>query len=175
MVAEEVPGRAESDPADHDGQWELVAPVGLSGEEALVWRQLQNQYRWYNRSANRNRLAYQGLKVGTLAFGAAVTVMAAVGAPGVLTAVVAAGIVFVEGLQQVFQFHPNWLSHRGVAESLRLHGFLFKAGSSPYDNADTRRGQLAHFLQDVATRESSAWASTMAQQPGANPAVTAAP
>jgi hypothetical protein len=129
----------------------------------LLWREFEAQFSWYDRAATRNRVSYQSLKVLAIVFGSVVTVLAAVGASPGITASLAAAVVVLEGVQQVFQFHANWISYRAAAETLRQHAFMYAAGFEPYDNADTRRPLLATAMRDIASRETSGWSSHMLQ------------
>ena len=139
----------------------LPQPPRDEDRDDLLWQELTAQFGWYERAATRSRLAYQSLKLTTLAVGAAVTVLAALSAPAALTASLAGVIVVFEGTQQLFQLHPNWITYRGTAETLRRHAFLYAAEVTPFDEPDTRRDRLAAALQDATTRESASWADTM--------------
>ena len=141
----------------------LPQPADPTEQNDLLWQELDAQFRWYERAATRTRLSYQILKVAAIITGAAVTVLAAISAPAVLTAVLAAGIVVLEGVQQVFQFHSNWVTYRATAETLRQHAFLYVARVDPYADAQTRREKLAEFMRDITTKENTSWTSTMRQ------------
>jgi hypothetical protein len=143
----------------------LPVPSSAEGRDDLLWQELEAQFAWYDRAATRNRLWYQILKVTALVGGAAVTVLAAISAPAALTASIAGVIVVMEGAQQLFQFHPNWLSYRGTAELLRQQAFLYVAQVSPFDDPAARRGRLATILTEITARESASWTSTMRQAP----------
>jgi hypothetical protein len=140
---------------------QLPQPPRAGDRDDLLWQELTAQFGWYDKAATRSRLAYQVLKLTALAAGAAVTVLAALSAPAALTASLAGVIVVLEGAQQMFQFHPNWISYRGTAETLRHHAFLYVADVSPFDDPATRRDRLAASLQEATMRESAAWADTM--------------
>jgi len=105
---------------------------------------------------------YAVLKVISLAVAAAVPVLAAIRARPALTASLAAAVVIVEGLVQLFQLQTNWISYRATAETLRRHGFLYAAQVEPYSDPKTRRERLAACMQDATSKENTAWASTMA-------------
>lgn len=141
----------------------LPAPAGPGEAEDVLWQQLEAQFQWYDRQATRARLAYYVLKVTALVLAGAVTVLAAVGAPAALTATLAAGIVVLEGVQQVFQFHSNWISYRAIAEALRGHAFQYSAQVGPYVDRATRRDRLAEAVHALTSGENAAWASTMRQ------------
>ncbi len=141
----------------------LPQPADPGEQHDLLWQELDAQFRWYDRAATRSRLTYQTLKVAALVTGAAVTVLAATGAPAALTAALAASIVVLEGVQQVFQFHSNWIAYRATAETLRQHAFLYAAMVDPYADTQSRRDMLAEFMRDVTTKENTNWTSTMRQ------------
>jgi hypothetical protein len=127
-----------------------------------VWRELDSFFSWYSRAASRSRVAYQSLKMVTLVLAAAVTVLAASGAPAILTACIGAAIVVVEVTQQLFKFHTNWLRYRVVTETLREHGLLYLAHLAPYDGgADAAQGQLGALLRSVIEDERKQWAVQM--------------
>jgi Protein of unknown function (DUF4231) len=98
-----------------------------------------------------------------MVFGAAVAVLAAADAPSAVTAALAACVVVLEGVQQVFQFHPNWIIHRTTAETLRQNAFAYLARVGAYASAESRRDRLAQFMRDVTTNENASWTSTMRQ------------
>lgn len=143
----------------------LPAPPRPEDREDLLWQELDAMFRWYDKAATRMRLTYQILKVAALIAGATVTLLAALSAPSLVTACVGGIIVVVEGAQQVFQFHSNWISYRGSAELLRQQAFLYAARVKPYDDAATRRGRLAEVLVDVTTKEASTWSDSMKRAP----------
>jgi hypothetical protein len=147
----------------------LPEPPRAQDREDLLWQQLTVQLAWYDKAATHTRVTYQILRMAALVAGAAVTVLAALSAPAALTACVAGVIVITEGAQQLFQFHPNWISYRATAETLRRHAFLYVADVSPFDDPATRRDRLAAFLTDATMRESAAWTSTMSQADSAAP------
>jgi hypothetical protein len=99
--------------------------------------------------------------VTTLVVAAVVPVLAAVDADPAVTACVAAAVVVLEGIQQVFQFQAHWITYRATAETLRRHAFLWAAEVEPYDAPDTRRGELARVISDTAAKENAEWATAV--------------
>ncbi|MEX5302006.1 DUF4231 domain-containing protein [Kocuria sabuli] len=148
-----------------DREWEkmtssLPRPDDSADAASLVWRQFCVQFSWYDRAAGRNRKAHLFLDLLALGAAAAVTVLAALGAPAPITASVGATIVVVEGVQKIGQFHANWINYRATAELMRQHGFSFAAGTTPYDDPRTRRDELVRFMHEAVTKESTTWAGT---------------
>jgi hypothetical protein len=105
-------------------------------------------------------VAYQASKVAAIVLAAVVTACAGLDVTPWITATLAAAIVVLEGLQQMFQWQANWINYRRAAETLRQHGMAFAAGMPPYDTPD-RRQQLAAVMHGVAISENSSWAGRM--------------
>ncbi|MDN5767235.1 MAG: DUF4231 domain-containing protein [Humibacillus sp.] len=172
-------GRARTKSAIDRGEaaWQglgdiLPVPSRPEDRDDLLWQELETYLRYYNTAAGRARVSFYGLKVLTLSAGAAVTVLAAISAPAALTAGVGAAIVVLEGAQQLFQFHRNWLSYRSAAEALRQHAFQYIASVKPYDDPATRRAQLASALQAIIANELGAWSTTMLNSPATGDTTT---
>lgn len=164
-------GRTPPRSATNDA-WKRLGS-SLPGDGAMgsdpVWRELDSFFSWYSRAAGRARVAYQTLKMLTLVLAAAVTVLAASGVPPILTACAGAAIVVIEGTQQLFKFHTNWLRYRVVTETLREHALLYLAHLSPYDGgAAAAQGQLGALLRSVIEDERKQWAVQM-KPPEATP------
>jgi hypothetical protein len=157
------PAPPPTEPPRHAAPARQFPQPSAIDREDVVWQELEMMFGWYDRRASRDRIAYQALKVITLLLAAAVTVLAAQHAPSWLTAMLAAIIVAVEGMQQLFQLHANWISYRGSAEALRQEAFAYVAQVAPYDTAG-RRVTLAQALRAIAANESSTWVKSV-QQP----------
>ena len=157
-------GQATPHSAKNDA-WKRLGNSLPGGDEVasdLVWQEVNSFFSWYSRAAVRTRVAYQTLKMVALLLAAAVTVLAASGAPALLTACFGAAIVVVEGTQQVFKFHTNWLRYRVVTETLREHGLLYVAHLAPYDgDAATAQGALGGLLRSVIEDERKQWSVQM--------------
>ncbi|KRB42963.1 DUF4231 domain-containing protein [Terrabacter sp. Root181] len=141
----------------------LPEPPRAEDRDDPLWQELTAEFNWYDRAATRSRITYQILKLTALVAGAAVTVLAAIAAPPALTASLAGAIVVLEGAQQMFQLHSNWISYRSTSEALRRHAFLYVADVSPFNDPATRRERLAAFLKDLTARENTSWTDTMRQ------------
>lgn len=138
-----------------------AADPGLSGSE--VWTAYRDQFATYSHGATANRVRYQVTRIVSLTAAAAVTVCAGLSAPPWVTASLGALIVVLEGLQQLFQWHENWIAYRQAAETMRQHAIDFVSGVAPYDSTDSndRLSRLALLRRDVALRESGGWGGRM--------------
>jgi competence protein ComGC len=140
---------------------ELPPAPSPGDQEDLLWQEYQATFRWYDRAATRTRLSYTVLKVISLAVAATVPVLAAISAKAALTASLAAVVVIIEGIVQLFQLQTNWISYRASAEALRQQGFFYAAQVDPYNDPETRRERLATFLRGAMSKEGTDWASNM--------------
>ena len=137
------------------------ADPSLSGSE--VWSAFRDQFATYSHGAMTNRVAYQTTRIVSLTAAAAVTVSAGLSAAPWVTASLGALIVVLEGLQQLFQWHENWIAYRQAAETMRQHAIDFVSGVAPYDATamGDRLSRLALLRRDVALRESGGWGGRM--------------
>jgi hypothetical protein len=75
-----------------------------------------------------------------------------VGGLGVLIAV-------LEGLQQLNQYHANWITYRTTSELLKHEKYLFLAKAGPYAAAADPRVLLAERIESLVSQEHAKWAS----------------
>jgi hypothetical protein len=135
-----------------------------------VWSAYRQQFATYSRQATTNRIRYQVTRIVSLVAAAAVTVCAGLSAAPWVTASLGALIVVLEGLQQVFRWHENWIAYRQAAETMRQHAIDAVSGVPPYDAADPaeRLARLALLRRDVALSESGGWGRRMRSAVGAS-------
>ena len=155
------PVRDHDQPSSGRGSRLIATPTDPEEASGALWQEVRHRFAWYDRAAYRNRWAYYAVKLMFLVGGAGVTVLAAISAPAMITAILAGSIVVLEGIQQLFRFHSNWISYRATAETIRVHAFAYVAGVEPYDDGRNRRTRLAEFVRDQALRENSTWSRMM--------------
>jgi hypothetical protein len=146
---------------------QLPQPADEADRQDVIWQAFVGHFAWYDRKATVARHGYIVLRLIAITAAAAVTVLAAMGAPALLTASIGAVIVVVEGALQLFQFHTNWINYRRCAEEMRQQAILYVARAKPYDGAD-RRDLLAAAMHDLVTTEGVNWA-TAARRAAAKP------
>src|SRR6185437_11906905 len=137
--------------------WRTMPEPSSDDANALGWKELKDQFYWYDRAANRNRNGFLLLKIPTLVLGGAVTILAASNSSNVLTAILAAAIVAAEGIQQLFKLQPVWLNYRRTANALRRLAMSYIMQEKPYDDPDTRQTNLAKDTQSLLSGEVSNW------------------
>jgi hypothetical protein len=146
------------------GGEELPAAGEVDPATDFTWQQVSRDFAWYSSAACRSRAGYLTLKVVSLLLAAAVTVLAAVSAPALVTASVGASIVVVEGLQQLFKLQPNWVRYRAVTETLREHAYRYATRLAPYDDRATAQVRFGEAYAGLIADERSQWLVQMQRE-----------
>src|SRR3954453_8783517 len=121
-----------------------------------AWARRVDQQAWYSRKSSAAQRAVTRLKVVELVIAAAVPVVAAASGPPLLTAGLAAVVVVLEGMQQLYQWQTNWVLYRSTAEALKREQFLFLSRAGPYASADRLR-LLAERVEGLVFQEHARW------------------
>jgi hypothetical protein len=130
-----------------------------------AWERLESQIEWYDSRARANQLWFKGLKVAQIAIAAAIPVVAAAGGSATIAGAMGAAIVVFEGLQQLFQFQPNWTSYRSTCEALKREKHLLLADAGDYAGRPDAQRLLAMRVESLVSDETSQWASTQKELP----------
>jgi Protein of unknown function (DUF4231) len=68
-------------------------------------------------------------------------------------------IAIIEGLQQMNQYHSNWITYRSTAEALKHEKYLFLATAGPYAASENFRALLAERVESMVSQEHAKWAA----------------
>jgi hypothetical protein len=135
-----------------------VATLAQAANPTL--ERLEDQARWYSRKSRQNARFYKWLKAVTIISAACVPALTTrlwsapyAGALGVI-------IVVAEGLQQLNQFHANWLAYRSTAEALKREKYLYLAQAGPYASVPNPLPLLAERVEGLVSQENAKWIST---------------
>jgi uncharacterized protein DUF4231 len=134
---------------------------------------LDDQIRWYDLHSGRQRRAFYSLKIVTIIAAATIPLLAAILPNGhwnqIVTSSLGALIVVIEGIQQLFQFHTNWILYRSTCESLRREKYLYLGNAGPYAAAQNSHALLAERVESLISKELAGWTnSQQTPQQGGN-------
>lgn len=135
---------------------------GNAGEERdSGYARLEQQIRWYDTSSMKAQNRYKTTKIWEFVVGAAIPVLAMT-APGWVTASAGAVALGLEGVQQICQWHHNWITYRSTCESLRHEKYSYLARSGEYDGLDEGRAHklLVERVEGFVSTEHSKWVTT---------------
>ena len=68
-------------------------------------------------------------------------------------------IALLEGIQQISQYHANWISYRSTCEALKHEKFLYLGNAGTYASAEDPRRLLAERIESLVSQEHAKWAS----------------
>ena len=136
-------------------------------------QRLDRQSRRYESASRKVQRYYLLTKILQLVIGASVPVLVLIpNADPVVPAVLAATVVILEGLQQLFQWQTTMVLYRGTAASLRKEKYLFLAHTTPYH--DTNRDRvLAERVESLLSEATTQWAEVQATKDDAGAGTTA--
>ena len=145
--------------------------IGYTPGEDVTLDHLQDQIEWYNGKSGSNQKAFKYLKICTILAAALIPVFAQIKAMSLATAGLGVFIVVLEGLQQVYQYHPNWISFRATCEALKHEKFLYLAKAGAYATANDPHALLAERIESLVSQENAKWTSSQEQgQKASSPA-----
>jgi hypothetical protein len=97
------------------------------------------------------------VKIIQLVAAASVSVAAVAGAGAVLSALIGAVILILEGVQALFGWQQNWVNYRNTAEALKSEQHLFAAEAGPYVRSTSPARLLAERVEGLLSTERSGW------------------
>jgi hypothetical protein len=127
---------------------------------------LDDQIDWYDKKSSSNQQTYRVLKITVLIAAALLPLLSALPLPLTPPAVpnwvlgaIGAIIAIIEGLQQLNQYHANWIAYRSTCESLKHEKYLYLAKAGPYAAAAEPHALLAERIESLVSQEHAKWAS----------------
>ncbi len=125
-------------------------------------QRLEEQIEWYDARSARNQTWFKFLKVIVISCAALIPFISGMGmtfvpawAPGVLGVVIAVA----EGMQQLNQYHANWIAFRSTCETLKHEKYLFLGKAGPYASSRDPQALLAERIESFVSQEHAKWAS----------------
>ena len=129
-------------------------------------KRLDCQIGWYDRKSGTNQRCYKVFKVIVLIVAALIPLLSGVQVPILWVPVPAwvlgamgAAIAVIESVQQLYQFHGNWISYRSTCEALKHEKYLYLAKAGPYVAATDAHAVLAERVESLVSQENAKWAS----------------
>ena len=140
----------------------------MMAPEEYIEQRLNDQIVWYDRKSSTNQRWFKRLRfaeivaAATIPFlsgfaGNSLPIKIAIGALGVLVAVVAS-------LLGLLQLQVHWIEYRATAESLRREKFLFLTQTEPYDK-DNAFHLLVQRVEALLSKENTDWTQSMMKPP----------
>lgn len=129
----------------------------------VVTDRLDDQLNWYDKSASSNERMFKRLRIATIVVSSSIPLCAAFVKYTVITGGLGALIALFEGLQQLNQYHQNWITYRSTAEALKHEKYLFLASAGSYATSENPRTLLAERVESLVSQEHSRWTAATEQ------------
>jgi hypothetical protein len=146
--------------ANHTG---ATPPLAIPDDPTAS--RLEDQISWYDKKSRHSQYWYKGLKTAEIVAAAILAGLAGFGVPRLYLVSLAVLVVALEGLQQLNQWHANWISYRSTCEALKHEKYLYLAAAGGYEEEDGRHALLAERIESLVSQEHAKWASTHEQEP----------
>ena len=137
--------------------------IGYTPGEDVTLDHLEDQIEWYEGKSASNQKGFKLLKICVISAAALIPVLAKIATMSWLTAGLGVFIVILEGLQQLNQYHSNWISYRSTCEALKHEKFLYLGKAGIYAVANDPHALLAERIESLVSQEQAKWASTQEQ------------
>jgi hypothetical protein len=129
---------------------------------------LEDQIGWYDRRSGSSQRRYKALKITVIVIAALIPLLSGIpltsvlpdGLPNWVLGALGAAIAIIEGIQQVNQYHSNWISYRSTCEALKHEKYLYFGKAGPYAAAADPHALLAERVESLVSQEHAKWAST---------------
>ena len=144
--------------------------VGGGLEDSPALERLADQLSWYDHKSVVAQRWYKLLRMAQLVMSASIPVVAGFAVAVHRRRGPRRGHFVVEGAQQLFGFHEDWIGYRSTAEALKHHKYLYLSHAPPYAGKDRER-VLAEQVESLVSRENAQWILT--QPKDATPEVEA--
>jgi hypothetical protein len=138
----------------------------MTGPASPTLQRLDDQIDWYSKRSQSAQTWFKGLKIVQLVTAGIIPLLGIFNIPlrDKMTAVPGLVTLIAQGLQQLYQFHANWLSYRSTAEALKHEKFLYLAGAGPYAKVDNALPLLAERSEALILQEHLKWLTGQQQR-----------
>jgi hypothetical protein len=132
----------------------------MDDRESKVLVRIEDQILWYDKQSTKNQRYYKGLKVMSMCAAGLVPVLAAFGFQSAVAGVFGFVALLSEALQQLNQYHSNWISYRSTCEALKHEKHLYEGRAGHYRNVADPISLLAEQVESLVSVEHAKWVST---------------
>jgi hypothetical protein len=139
----------------------------MSPDDPIMQR-LEDQITWYGSRSTKNQRMFKALKTIVIVSAALIPFLSGLNLKGELLGIdythwIVGGlgilVTIVEGLQQLHQYHDNWIAYRSTCEALKHEKFVFLGAAGPYAAAANPHALLAERIESLVSQEHAKWAA----------------
>ncbi len=131
-------------------------------ENEYIEQRVNDQINWYSKKSTINKHYHNWSKGLIITFSALIPFAA--GFISVETkwltyiiAILGVFIAVLTGISTLLKFQEKWIKYRTTSETLKHEKFLFLTKSGPYDNTDEAYKVFVNRIENLISKENSAW------------------
>ena len=124
---------------------------------------LEDQIGWYDKKSSWNQQWYKRSRIIVIVAAALIPISVNFLYGKLVSAALGVLIVVVEGIQQLNQFHQNWITYRSTCEALKHEKYLWIGKAGHYADTDTPDALLAERIESIIAQEHSKWVNVREQ------------
>lgn len=128
----------------------------MQGNNSIITR-LEEQISWYDKNSLDSQRYFKIYKIIEIIAAALIPFAAGFSAPAFLTGGLGVSVVVIEGIQQLNQFHHNWIIYRSTCEALKHEKYLYFGNAGPYCKAEDKTSLLADRVESLVSQEHAKW------------------
>ena len=106
-------------------------------EDEYIKGRVDDQINWYEGKSQRNRNAFQILRLAEVIAAALIPFLAGYvkvhASIQIIVGILGVTVAAIAGLLSLYRFQENWVGYRATCESLKREKFLFLTHSDPYN------------------------------------------
>ena len=140
----------------------------MTPEEYLQQR-ADEQINWMEGKSKDNQQRYKFFKVVEIVLAASIPLIVSYPSLAVATGIIGVIIVVLNGMQQLYKYHENWLTYRTTIEALKREKFLFQSQSDPYNDEATAFNRFVQNFEAILANENKKWVDTWRSSPESQP------
>jgi hypothetical protein len=143
--------------------------AGSTAEPDSGYPRLETQIKWYDRSANRAQFRYKLVKILEVGSAALIPFISYISPAA--TAFLGSAVIVLEALQQINQWHRNWITYRSTCENLIHEKYLFLGCAGSYIGLEGAAAMqaLVDRVEMLISAEHGRWVSRQEATPRGQP------
>ncbi|MCW3109968.1 MAG: hypothetical protein JWQ09_4474 [Segetibacter sp.] len=133
-----------------------------------IKNRVDDQIQWMEGKSVQNQKKYKQYKIAEIVTAAAIPFLAGlqnqIGGIAIATGILGVTLVVLNGLQQLYKYHENWITYRSTIEVLKREKILFETQTGPYNGSDA----FVKFVQNfeaILANENKVWKDNLTQKP----------
>lgn len=139
----------------------------MDNSQAYLENRVEEQIKWMSNKSKINQKNYKSLKVLEIAAAAVIPFLAGFhekhASLPILSGLMGVLIVILNGLQQLYRYHENWITYRTTVEAMKREKILYETKADPYNEEDAFQKFVLN-CEAILANENKTWKANLSQK-----------